>query len=387
MRYTLLDMTTEGQDLKLSPSKFETGRNFANKMWNAGRFLLLNLSERPRTNRALAGRQLDFPARWVLERLARATRDCTEALERYRFSEYANAGYRFFRDDLCDWYIEWAKNALRAAKAEGAGAAGRAQAADDVLAVLHHCFERALRLLHPGMPFITEHLWQILQSVEGASEWSRFLMLQEWPEAAPGQDGGELVDSMERLRRVVTAARNLRNAQQLPDSTRLEAIIVGPASYREIEGDAVKRAFVIDRAGLSALRYANTAPQGQHLSEVLKARNSCSTCRRWRAPPSTGPSSARPRPSCSSRSARAPRPSRAAARQRRSTSARRRPSRWRRRARCSRSRSSRSGTWSACSRRCSGRGDATAHASNRRHGAGNCGRHFRPSYFINNCLD
>ncbi len=268
LRYTLLDMTTEGQDLKLSPSKFETGRNFANKMWNAGRFLLLNLAERPRTDRSIAGRQLDFPARWALERLARATRDCTAALQRYRFSEYANAGYRFFRDDLCDWYIEWAKNALRAAKAEGAGAA-EAKAADDVIAVLHFCFERALRLLHPGMPFITEHLWQILQSVEGSVAWSRFLMLQDWPEAQPAQDGDELVASMDRLQRVVTAARNLRNAQQLPDSARLEAIIVGPASYREIEGDAVKRAFVIDRAGLSALSYATAAPQGQHLSEVL----------------------------------------------------------------------------------------------------------------------
>jgi valyl-tRNA synthetase len=113
VRYTLLDMTTEGQDLKLSPSKFETGRNFANKVWNAGRFVLMNLGERqlpaapsPQTLGRLA---IGFPERWILDRLQSAIDDCSRAIDAWRFNDYANGAYRFFRDDLCDWYLEWAK--------------------------------------------------------------------------------------------------------------------------------------------------------------------------------------------------------------------------------------------------------------------------------------
>jgi valyl-tRNA synthetase len=136
VRYTLLDMTTEGQDLKLSPAKFETGRNFANKVWNAGRFVLMNLAERTLpaapTVAQLNTLALGFPERWILDRLQSAIDECSTALQAWRFNDSANGAYRFYRDDLCDWYVEWAKRQFKAGGAE-AEAAGQ---------VLSYCFDR-----------------------------------------------------------------------------------------------------------------------------------------------------------------------------------------------------------------------------------------------------
>jgi len=248
VRYTLLDMTTEGQDLKLSPAKFETGRNFANKVWNAGRFLLMNLSERPLaappTAADLAKLSLGFPERWILDRLQTAISECSEALARWRFNDYANGAYRFFRDDLCDWYVEWAKHQF---KAGGESATASA-------AVLSYCFERVLRLLHPGMPFITEYLWQQLQTTVGGTAWKpgQYLMLAAWPEGEPSLRRDGAAQQMTDLQAIVTAVRNVRNQQQLSDGVALAVTIAAPDQAAVAELHA-QRLFLIDRGHLSAL--------------------------------------------------------------------------------------------------------------------------------------
>ncbi|MCS6969989.1 MAG: valine--tRNA ligase [Planctomycetes bacterium] len=248
VRFTLLDMTTEGQDLKLSPTKFETGRNFANKVWNAGRFLLSKLAERPLADEPaayLAARreQLAFPERWILAETEAAIAACDEALQRWRFSAYVGAAYRFFRDDLCDWYLEWSKRQFRRG----------GQEADDAAHCLAYCFDTALRLLHPGMPFITEYLWQLLQQVRGTATSDRFLMLSAWPTAPRWYaDGAELVQRMQRLQAVVTGVRHARNLIGVPESTALAALIAAPdAALIDAE-----RAFVCDRAHLAELTVA-----------------------------------------------------------------------------------------------------------------------------------
>ena len=177
VRYTLLDMTTEGQDLKLSPARFEGGRNFVNKVFNAGRFLLMNLSQRPLaqlpTSTELSALNLGFEERWLLDRLQDAIAKCQSSLDAFRFSDYVTAAYRFFRDDLCDWYLEWAKHQFKAG----------GEAADISAKVLAYAFDQILRLLHPGMPFVSEYLWQQLQGVVGGSAWNgEYLMTSPWPE-------------------------------------------------------------------------------------------------------------------------------------------------------------------------------------------------------------
>ncbi len=241
MRYTLLDMTTEGQDLKLSPSKFETGRNFANKVWNAGRFLLMNLSEQPLaappSDEQVRAAIIGFPEQWLLDRLQTATDECTTALERFRYNDYANGAYRFFRDDLCDWYVEWAKRRFKAGGEQ-------AQAAATILA---YAFERVLRLLHPGMPFLTEHLWQHLQAQTGGAMWQGFLMLQAWPEPVAALRVPGTAERMARLQAIVTAVRNVRNLVGLADGVAVAAEIDGPD---ELTADAE---FLTDRGNLSTL--------------------------------------------------------------------------------------------------------------------------------------
>jgi valyl-tRNA synthetase len=272
LRYTLLDMTTEGQDLKLNPTKFETGRNFANKVWNAGRFLLMNLSERPFAQRVgasdVAQAELGFVERWLLDRLQRTVLDCTDALEKFRYNDYANAAYRFFRDDLCDWYVEWSK---RQFKHGGPGA-------DAAAKVLWYCFDVSLRLLHPGMPFITEYLWQQLQTTAGGEAWKpgQFLMTSAWPGPTWSAFGLSLADDglqrrMAERQAVVTAIRNIRNQQQLADGVQLAAVIVAgslpAAAALEADGD-----FVIDRANLSSLTIGVGLPKPPvSVSEVVGA--------------------------------------------------------------------------------------------------------------------
>jgi valyl-tRNA synthetase len=247
IRYTLLDMTTEGQDLKLSPSKFETGRNFANKVWNAGRFLLMNLHERPLPKAVGAGdlvpAQLGFAERWILDRLAAATEACTASLEAFRFNDYANGAYRFFRDDLCDWYLEWAKRQFKAG-GQGAEDAGR---------VLSFCFDQVLRLLHPGMPFITEFLWQQLQGTSGGTAWSGpMLMTEAWPEPVAAHRTASVAGEMAELQAVVVAVRNARNLLQLADGVQLAIEIHAPGEAARALLET-NRDFVINRANLSTL--------------------------------------------------------------------------------------------------------------------------------------
>jgi valyl-tRNA synthetase len=251
VRYTILDMTTEGQDLKLSPTRFETGRNFANKVWNAGRFLLMNLSERPLAKPPSATdvttAQLGFPERWLLDRLQAATATCTDALDKFHFSEYANAAYRFFRDDLCDWYVEWAKRQFKAGGAEAEASAK----------VLWYAFDRVLRLLHPGMPYLTEYLWQQLQGTAGGTPWTagKFLMLSRWPEPEASMRDTSAEPRMAELQAIVTAVRNIRNQQSLPDGTRLH-VSIDAASADKAAKLKADQDFIIDRANLESLAIA-----------------------------------------------------------------------------------------------------------------------------------
>lgn len=170
LRFSLMMITATGQDVFLSDDKFEIGRNFATKLWNAARFMQMNAGERkvsygPDT---LDSGLLSADDRQILYRLQAVAQECNNCLERYRFNDAAHALYEFVWHQYCDWYLEYAKADLR-----GADEARRGQ----VLAVMNTVFEEALRLLHPIMPFVTEELWHAMGY--GADEAS--IMTAEWP--------------------------------------------------------------------------------------------------------------------------------------------------------------------------------------------------------------
>ena len=209
MRFTLASMTTNTQDVRMpvehdeetgrnTSPKFDIGRNFANKLWNAARFALTNLD--PYKAGRLKSPRLSLADRWILSRLARTIESTNQTLDEYEFSTYAQGLYDFFWRDLCDWYIEAIKPTVR-------------DSADQQF-VLATCLGAALKLLHPAMPFITEKLWQRLCEVTG--EEQGLLCRAPWPTTDELQIDDAAEQTFERVREVVNAIRQVRTQQKVP---------------------------------------------------------------------------------------------------------------------------------------------------------------------------
>ena len=195
LRFTLIAQSAMGRDIRLSVPRIEGSRAFANKIWNAARFVLMKVGEAdPAADGAVPVE--DAATRWIRSRLRAAAVEVTQALTEYRFNDASSAIYRFFWNEYCDWYLELAKLALRSD--DPARRAATRAALVDVLGT-------ALRLLHPMMPFITEELSARLPGATGQS-----LVWAPWPEAATLASDPAAEAALERLIGVVRATRNVR---------------------------------------------------------------------------------------------------------------------------------------------------------------------------------
>lgn len=203
VRYSLMILTREGQDVKLAENRFELGQRFCNKIWNAGRFTLSNLEGEVADQGGDA-----IEDRWISSRLAAVTAEVSSSLEEYDFHDAAQALYRFTWDDYCDWYLEAAKRRLRAAEGASEGSPKALDAArvrrtlGDTLSVL-------LRLLHPFTPFLSESLWAKLPACFKTEEVdSGLLMAAEWP--AVGSIDSQVEGEFSSIQDAVRAFRNVR---------------------------------------------------------------------------------------------------------------------------------------------------------------------------------
>ncbi len=170
LRFSLLMLTATGQDVYVSKEKFEVGRNFGTKIWNVARFMQMHKTEQPIDVRALKLNPSSWSADdWhIVAKADDAAKVAQECLERFRFNDYAHVLYDFMWHEFCDWYVEYAKNVLY-----GSDEARRRE----VLQIMHHVFDRALRLLHPLMPFLTEELWHGMgYGLDGET-----IMTAKWP--------------------------------------------------------------------------------------------------------------------------------------------------------------------------------------------------------------
>ncbi|MBX6363290.1 MAG: valine--tRNA ligase [Gemmatimonadetes bacterium] len=241
LRFTLVEGTSWTADQLLNyqdlEQAFAPGRNFANKLWNAGRFALMNLEgdEVPRVEDVRA--ELEVADRWILSRLNRAIAATTAALETFRFHEVAGTVYHFFWDEVADWYIELAKSRLRGE----AGEASRAAAQATLVEVL----DGVLRLLHPVMPFISEALWQRLPSRPGVAR-EPSLVIARWPEPSPEREDPEAEAQLEALMELIGTVRGLRSEYNVPPSAKIE-VRVGHAS------DALRRALAAETRAVQRL--------------------------------------------------------------------------------------------------------------------------------------
>jgi valyl-tRNA synthetase len=206
-RFTLTALTAQGRDICLSEKRIEGYRHFANKIWNASRFVLLNLDGfspgQPREN--------SLADRWILHRLNCITNEVTGMLAEYRFNDLANLLYQFWWHEFCDWYIEMAKESLM----PEADHLSRQAAQETLVTVL----EQGLRLLHPIMPFITEHIWQSIPH-QGES-----IMIAPWPEYDGRWYDPEADEQLSLLMAIIKAIRNIRGEMNIPPGIRLEAMI------------------------------------------------------------------------------------------------------------------------------------------------------------------
>ncbi len=221
VRFALMTLTTEGQDIKLSPVKFEGGRNFANKLWNAVRFVHPHLSaaqDGSGSPIAYATSELHLADRWILARLDETIRTVTECLEPRgadgspgcRFSEAANALYRFTWDDFCSNYLEIRKKTITAAEAS--------REKQVAVAVFAAVLGKLITLLHPFMPFLTE---EIRHAIGGKD----LLITSRWPSpGTPGAGSAEDLKAMETLLRITETVRSIRGEYTIPPSQATDLI-------------------------------------------------------------------------------------------------------------------------------------------------------------------
>ncbi len=203
LRYTVLTGGAAGTDQGLNyedlEEAFGPGRNFANKLWNAGRFALMTLGDAERVPLDSVADALELPDRWILSRLSRASEETTQAMEKFRLNEAVLRAYEFFRGELADWYLEMVKPRLRGDLGERSRDAARA--------TLAAALDGAMRLLHPTMPFITETVWLRLPRAAGDPE---SLMVASWPERRPEWEDAGVEARFAELQAVVVAVRNIR---------------------------------------------------------------------------------------------------------------------------------------------------------------------------------
>ncbi len=227
LRFALTTGTAPGNDLRFTENRLEAGRNYANKIWNASRFVISQLEGQ----NGLEGWSDVTPEhredRWIVSRLDRVTADVNRALESFELGDAQQRLHEFIWNDYCDWYIEMAKIRVR----NGSG--------PSPLPTLAHVLERILRLLHPFMPFITEEIWQTLKSElpEEGDTQSESIMIAPYP-ATGGRIDPEAEEEISLVQQAVRAVRNTRAQLRIPAAQHLEALVEANGQRAAIEDEA-----------------------------------------------------------------------------------------------------------------------------------------------------
>lgn len=218
LRFTLVTGNSPGNDLRFSEEKVSASRNFANKIWNAARFILMNIEGKD-IDCALP-KKLYTSDKWILNRFNNVTAAVTENLEKFELGMAVSKLYDFIWDDFCDWYIELAKIRMNGADEESADSARR---------VLVWTMSNTLKLLHPFMPYITEEIWQTLPH-DGEA-----LIVAKWPEYDEALFFPQEAKNLENVMALIRAIRTRRNEMNVPPSKKAHIYIdtAHPAPYEE----------------------------------------------------------------------------------------------------------------------------------------------------------
>jgi valyl-tRNA synthetase len=250
LRFTLLVGSTPGNDMNLAVSKVEANRNFVNKVWNAGRFVLSAINGLDETRNTFTGKQVDrytdwtLADSWIWAKLQQLVRDVERLFQTFQYGEAGRQIYEFFWSDFADWYVEIAKGQLQ-----------RVETREQTVVTLSRVLDISLRLLHPFTPFVTEELWGHLRRAVGqnailsyiAKDWPVVLIIAGWPEAreAEGWEEGKIAD-FTVIQDIVRTMRNQRAEKSINPGTKFNDVVLASGVYHDL---LQEQAFVI--SGLS----------------------------------------------------------------------------------------------------------------------------------------
>jgi len=219
VRTSIIMLTVEGQDVKLNENKFEMGRNFMNKVWNAARFAIMNLQSDGLPDAQIKEDDYLDEDKWIIGRLNSVTDICTNSLEKYRFNEAIRTLYEFIWNDFCDWYLEAIKPRLYNTDDKKSRMVAQKVLVDVLNDTLH--------LLHPFAPFMTEEIWQHLKNMTSQNESmkSESLMISRWPGRDEARINKKILETMPLLQDIVRAVRNIRRNLNIPNKQKIKVQI------------------------------------------------------------------------------------------------------------------------------------------------------------------
>jgi valyl-tRNA synthetase len=237
LRFTILYLAPLGQDVLFSVDKCDFGRNFANKIWNAGRFLLLNAQSIP-VKEELKDKHIDFADEWILSQFNHTLVLLKDAYDNFEVNNATKIIYSFVWNDFCDWYIEMIKNRLYADDEEVKSA---------VLTRALLIFEGLLKIVHPFMPFITEELWQLIKNrKEGES-----ISTAAYPQLDNTLIKPSAESEMETVKSIVTAIRNIRGEMNIPPGKKIN-LIIKSSEVSNHQIDYIKKLAKVDETSVGA---------------------------------------------------------------------------------------------------------------------------------------
>lgn len=237
LRFTVIYLAPLGQDVMFSTEKCELGRNFANKIWNAGRFLLMN-AERIPLHKELKFSHVDFADEWIISRLNKTIQQLNKAMEEFEVNNAIKLIYSFIWNDYCDWYVEMIKNRLYADDTEVKSA---------VLTRAISIFEDALKMLHPFMPFITEELWQLM----GERKDGESISTSTYPLVNETMIKDSADEEMDFVKDIITAIRNIRGEMNIAPSKKVNAMIKS-SSVKDYQIEYIKKLAKVEELKVDA---------------------------------------------------------------------------------------------------------------------------------------
>ncbi len=258
LRFTLSILAAHGRDITLSEKRIEGYRAFCNKIWNATRFILMNIGE-DFTPKEIKTEELESFDKWILHRLNIVIQDITRALQEYKFNEAAHAIYDFWWHEFCDWYLELTKQRVYAKDEEAK------RSSETAKQVLFHILKSGLKLLHPFMPFITEEIWSKIKEPDEEK-----IIISQWPEVNIEYNFQDDSDDTVIFKEIVYKIRNIRGEMNVPPDKKASAVFktknerIISIAQREINN--IKALAKLDRVEIDG----DYNPENSDASAILK---------------------------------------------------------------------------------------------------------------------